>query len=62
MIKADKINYNYYYPEQFKESAEKFLNSYTLEKEVSCPIEKIKGLKDKKSRVCRFCHKKYPIY
>lgn len=61
MIRADKINYNYFYPEHFKESAEKFLNYYTLEKEVSCPTEKIKGLKDKKSRVYRFCHKKYPL-
>jgi HNH endonuclease len=61
MIRADKINQNYYYPDRFKDSAERFLSSYKLEKEVGCPTSKLKGLKERKIRVCRFCHKKYPF-
>ncbi|OQP52816.1 hypothetical protein A4H97_24260 [Niastella yeongjuensis] len=60
MIRADKINRNYFYPDQFRESAADFLTAYKLEKEISCPDSKNKeGLKDKRSRVCRFCHRKY---
>ena len=61
MIRADKINNNYFYPEHFKDKSEAFLDSYKFEKQVSCPTEKIKGLKEKRVRVCRFCHKKYPF-
>ncbi len=61
MIRADKINHNYFYPDQFKESADKFFNAYKFEKELSCPSVKMKGLKEKKNRICRFCGKKYPF-
>lgn len=61
MIKADQVNPNYFYPEELREKGEDFFTAYQLEKEVGCPAEKIKGLLDKKSRVCRFCKKKYPL-
>lgn len=60
MIQVSQVNPNYYYPEAFKEQGDKFLDAYTLEMEFGCPKEKVKGLRAKKDRVCRFCQKKYP--
>jgi hypothetical protein len=61
MIQAHQVNPQYYYPEDFKSSADKFFSEYKVEKEISCPLVKKGGLKDKKNRICRFCGKKYPI-
>lgn len=61
MIRAEKVNPYYFYPASYKEKADVFFQSYKIEKEIGCPTEKIKGLKEKKLRVCRFCHKRYPL-
>jgi hypothetical protein len=60
MIQANKINQNYYYPESLEAQGQKFLSIYEIETEVGCPATKLRGLKDKKQRQCRFCGKKYP--
>jgi len=49
----------HYFPEEFSDEAAIFFFAYQLESFKVCPTEKIKGLKLKKDRVCRFCGKKW---
>ena len=61
MINAKHIHPHYYYPKEYKATAEKFFDEYQLVKHIGCPALKMSGLKEKKTRQCRFCYKKYPI-
>lgn len=61
MINATHINPNYYYPENEKEQADKFFAAYELELEQNCTAVKTGPFKERKDRVCRFCHKKSPF-
>ncbi|MEB0261779.1 hypothetical protein [Mucilaginibacter sp. 10I4] len=60
MINATVINAHYYYPAYEQEMADKFFNAYHLETEENCAVVQISEFKDRKDRVCRFCHKKSP--
>jgi len=61
MINAAHIHPEYYYPDEFQATAENFFQEYQLVKHIGCPTQKMKGLKEKKTRQCRFCQKKYPF-
>jgi hypothetical protein len=60
MINIGFINPHYYYPEGFRNSAERFFNAYELETERNSVEHANKTFKDRKDRVCRFCNKKSP--
>lgn len=61
MINASHINSHYYYPENEKRQADKFFSAYELELEQNCVAVKTGSFKDRKDRMCRFCHKKSPF-
>ncbi len=61
MINAVPINPHYYYPEGEAEQADKFFAVYELELEQNCAAAIACTFKDRKVRVCRFCHKKSPF-
>lgn len=61
MVKSPFLNPNYGFPTEFQEQADKFFNSYRLQREVACPEEKLKTLKNKQNRTCIFCKMQYPL-
>jgi len=49
----------HYFPEEFSDEGFLFFFAFALESFKVCPTERMKGLKPKKERVCRFCGKKW---
>jgi hypothetical protein len=45
-------------PPKYREQAEQFFRLYAPENVITCPEEKMRGLKHKSERMCRFCGKK----
>lgn len=50
---------NIYYPTKYETRSQTFFNEYDFEKVITCPNERIRNLKQKSHRVCRFCNLKY---
>ncbi|MEO8711929.1 MAG: HNH endonuclease [Parafilimonas sp.] len=48
------------FPKFYEPFADNFFEQYQLENEVTCPSEKVHGLKNKKLRTCKFCGKSFP--
>lgn len=59
MINASQVNPNYFYPDRYKDAAEKFFNEYKIVLEVGSTDRK-PSLKNRQSRICRFCNGKLP--